>query len=705
MTAPSLIDVADPWAGRPTPTGGVVARPRLVAALGATGGGCVAVLSAPAGYGKTTLLCQWEAADTRAFAWLSVDGRDDADPPRLRRRAAALLERMPSDEPFVLVLDDAQALRAAPARLALRRIAADLPPDAVLAIATRSEAPLPLARLRAQHRLVELGTGRLTMHRDEVAALVALDGRRLPADEFDALIELTEGWPAAVSLALLALAEGRFPSRQSGADDLFAAYLEDEVLAGLRPSDRVFLRRTSVLETLSGPACDAVLDRTGAAAVLARLAFANVLLLPLDRRGERLRRHRLLADMLAAELARVEPAHAGRLHRRAAGWCDGAGDVHGAIGHALAGGDLERAARITWAGAAHAVAHGDGAGVERRLARFTERELATTADLALTAATSELIAGRGDLVSHWASAAAVLAPAASPPAVFGALAAFRAALGHEGLPQAIDDAARAAAQLPRDDLSVALCHFVAGAARHVLGDRERARVELTSGARRAAVAAPALHALCLAQLGVLAVEREDRAEATELVARARAQVERHGLGDAPACALVFAAAAVVRAHDGRADEARADLAHAIRLQDRLVDFAPWYDAELRVLAAWAAWRLCDVPGAIAHLRDADRYARRAPEATVLTSWLDRAQAQVAEATAPTAAPPASLTAAELRILRFLPTHLSFREIAERTFVSANTVKTQANAVYRKLDVSSRSEAVSRARSLGVLDPA
>ena len=168
---------------------------------------------------------------------------------------------------------------------------------------------------------------------------------------------------------------------------------------------------------------------------------------------------------------------------------------------------------------------------------------------------------------------------------------------------------------------------------------------------------------------------------------------------------MFAAAAVVRAQDGRGDEARADLAAATRLQARLVDFAPWYEAELRILCAWASWRLCDVPDALARLLDADRFARRVPEAGVLAGWQERAaRAARRRATADAAAPPASLTAAELRILRYLPTHLSFREIAERTFVSANTVKTQANAVYRKLDVSSRSEAVTCARALGVLDP-
>ena len=250
MTDTSLIDVvtpADPWAGRPTLSRGVVPRPRLVAALAATGPGCVAVLAAPAGYGKTTLLCQWEAADARPFAWLGLDSRDDEDPARLAERLAALLGGLPADEPFVLVLDDAHVLGGTPARLALRRIVAELPAAAVVAIATRGEAPLPLARLRAQQRLVELGAGRLAMTREETAELLGLGDRRFAADELDVLARLTEGWPGGLSLALIAVADGRAPAQLTGADPYFADYLDDEILSALTPAERVFLRRSSVL--------------------------------------------------------------------------------------------------------------------------------------------------------------------------------------------------------------------------------------------------------------------------------------------------------------------------------------------------------------------------------------------------------------------------------------------------------------------------
>jgi LuxR family transcriptional regulator, maltose regulon positive regulatory protein len=676
--------------------GDLIARPALVATLDAAGDGCVVVLSAPAGYGKTTLLREWEAEARRPFAWVELDERDD-DAELLEARVARARRSQRRGERCVLVVDDAHVLRSPDARLALERIAADLPAEVVLALATRGRSPLPLARLRAQHRLVELGAGRLAMTRSEIAALVTLGGGRPAAREIDALTALTEGWPAVLSLALLA------PSLDA-ADPTLTEYVEDQVLATLDDEDRAFLRRASVLDVLSARACDAVLGRSGSAAVLARLARADVLLVPLDPRGERLRPHRLLGRVLARELDRVEPTLAPELHRSASAWHRRAGDVDGAVRHAVAGGDVAHAAGLVWSTAAMAVTRGDAAAVERNLERFSARQIRTIPDLALAAASTELLAGRGDVAAHWRAAAVRATPSEATPAVLAGLAALRAALGFEGLSRVVGDAERAAALLPHDGPCAALCRFAAGAAHHLLGDRDRATAELTTGARRAAVTAPALHALCLAQLGVLALERDDRDEAAELVTRARAQLERHRLDDAPACALVFAASAVVRAQAGRIDDARRDLAQATRLQSALVDFVPWYEAEVRILGVQAAWRLCDVPDALARLRGAERFARRVPEATVLSAWLEEVRDQLAAATAPTGLPPASLTPAELRILRFLPTHLSFREIAERTYVSANTVKSQANAVYRKFDVGSRSDAVTRARELGVLDP-
>jgi LuxR family maltose regulon positive regulatory protein len=180
-------------------------------------------------------------------------------------------------------------------------------------------------------------------------------------------------------------------------------------------------------------------------------------------------------------------------------------------------------------------------------------------------------------------------------------------------------------------------------------------------------------------------------------------VERHRLGAYPFTALVIAASALVRAHRGRVEEAHRDFCDALDLSSQLTDFAAWYEVELFVVLALVAIRLNDVNGAREVLADAGRAIRRLGDAAMLEAWLADSWAMLDAATGPASEAPSSLTTAELRTLHFLPTHLSFREIGERVCVSANTVKTQANAVYRKLGVSSRSEAVARARQLGLLD--
>jgi LuxR family maltose regulon positive regulatory protein len=280
---------------------------------------------------------------------------------------------------------------------------------------------------------------------------------------------------------------------------------------------------------------------------------------------------------------------------------------------------------------------------------------------------------------------------------------MRAAVGRDGLSAVARDAAAARKQMPEDSAWRSFCCFLEGAALHLTGKLQRAEALLEEGARRGAVVAPAPHTLCLAQLALMAAERGDWEGSASVAARARAQVEHYGLGDYPASALVFAVSASVRAHRGRVDEAQDDVRHALRLLDRVVDLAPWYLAEVRVALARAELRLSNLATARELIDDARRDARRVPESSLIGEWIADLEAGAGAASAAGLPGPTSLTTAELRILRFLPTHLSFREIAGRLFVSANTVKTQAHAVYRKLDASSRSQAVARASELGLLD--
>jgi LuxR family maltose regulon positive regulatory protein len=198
------------------------------------------------------------------------------------------------------------------------------------------------------------------------------------------------------------------------------------------------------------------------------------------------------------------------------------------------------------------------------------------------------------------------------------------------------------------------------------------------------------------------MNEDDWDSAALLAARARAQTERVGLGEYPTIAIVFAASAAANAHFGRLGACEHDTRQATRLLAKLTDFTPWYKAECSIALAWAALRLGDLGGAQDLLKAAERELRVLPEGNTGRTWLRacRAQAELVAAARNSEADP--LTTAELRVLQFLPTHLSFPEIALELFVSTNTVKTHARAVYRKLAASCRTEAVTNARETGLL---
>jgi LuxR family transcriptional regulator, maltose regulon positive regulatory protein len=696
------------WTSRRQPLRRGVRRPALVDRLADPMAPPLAVLVAPAGYGKTTLLSEWAMCDGRPFAWVTVDERDN-DGDRLRDSVACAVHAAVGDDPeaaFVLVIDDAHALYRRSALDALAAIANELPPLAGLAVASRRELALPVARMRAQRLVTELGSRDLAMTRGEAARLLADAGHRVDADTLDTLLQRTEGWPAGLALAALYLGEGgACPNleRFGGADRLVADYVRDELLCDVPDGARAFVVRTSVLDTLNGSLCDALLDRDDSASVLEALA-RDGLVLAVDRTGERYRYHRLVRDTLRTELRRREPGLEPELHRRASAWHASTGDHDRALHHALAAGDVHTAGNLVWSNVAAAVASGRTGALERWLSRFTESEISRQPQLALAAAGCELVRGQGHLVDHWASVAAdAPRPARCRGAVDTGVALMRAAIAGDGPAGMYEDAVCACEAQPGSRAGRAFAGFLGGVASHLLGNRDEATRRLEEGARNAAVLAPQVHALCLSELAVLALERADWDEVAELSARARAQVDRHALRSAPTTALVLAVSAVARAHRGRIEEAQCDLHDAARLQATLTDFAAWYEAEVHILLARAALRLSDLNLARGLLNKATRVLKHAPGLAVLEDWLSETLGQLEAVTSSESTPPARMTAAELRILPYLPTHLVFHEIAERMQLSTNTVKSQASAVYRKFGVTCRADAVARARSCGLLD--
>lgn len=727
--------------GRPPSRDERVRRPRLLAKLTSGRDTPLVVVVAPAGYGKTSLLAAWAEEDERASVWLALEEWHN-DPIRLTREivaglresepvasmlADALEEPTPDlvsillpalaealegrTHPVVLILDDAHSLTSADALQVLTTVVEHLPVGSQLVLASRTRPALPLGRLRAHRALLELGASEMAMGRTEAKSLLRAAHVKVGSDGVEALVERTEGWPAGLYLAALA-ARGESDTatalaRFAGDDHAVADYLRDEFLSELDADDVEFLLGASMMERLSGPLCDVVLGRSGSALILDRLARGNMPLQAVDRSHEWYRCHGLLRDMLLAELRQVDPEREVRLHRRASVWHAEHGELDSSIAHAIAARDARRAGDLLWESLPRYMTEGRNELVQSWLRRFSPEDLSLHASLALTAAYSALALGDLRQAEHWGLvAAAALARSQVPPQVASlptGIALMEAVVDRHGLAPMGRHAARAYELEDDDSPWRSICCLFQGVADHLMGDRERAREHLEDGIHRSSVVAPPVEMLCLSQLAMITIEEGDWDSGVDLIARAVHQIESHSLASYPTSALTFAVSADVRSHVGQVDEGKRDARRAAHLLTRLGDFIPWYEAETRIMLARAALRLADVGAARALLAEASQLARRVPDAVVFGGWLDETWDLIDSAATTALAGPRALTMAELRILRFLPTHLSFREIGARLHVSTNTVKTQAHAVYRKLDASSRSEAVSKAAAIGLLE--
>jgi LuxR family maltose regulon positive regulatory protein len=670
------------------------------------------LLTAPAGYGKTTLLMQWARESGRPTAWVTLD-EPDRDREVLADSIAGALAGIGVDpslgRSFLLVIDDAHLAAPKGLEAAVLGTLRWLPEGSQLAVASRCEPALALGRMRAGRMLVEVGAEDLSMSAAEAASLLRNAGLDLEFTDVQTLVRSTEGWPVALELAALSwsrrpeLAEHLAEPR--GDDHLLSEYFRAELLASLSPATVRFLTRTSVLDRLSGPVCDEVLGRKRSATVLAELARANVPLAPVDPSHEWYRLHGLFRQMLQTELRRAEPELESDLHRRAGEWYCGAGDVDRAIEHARRGEDLDRTGELLWAHLHRYLGDGRNHLVQRWLSGITEVRVAGCARLALVAAHSHLALGSVAVAERWARSTAVSlseAPGESAGPERAGVLIVEAWAAHSGARGMGEDAARAYELLPQDSPWRASCCFLRGTAALLLGDDSEAERRLEEGAACGAVMAPGAASLSLAQLAVLAAQRDEIDAASDFAVRAGSIVHEHGLSTYPISALVFAVCATAGMRAGRVDEAKAAASHCLGLLDLLDDSLSWYGAEARILLARVSLALGDVAGARELLADASRLGRRTPDVVVFQRWFDDAWNQFDARAESALAGVATLTTAELRVLRFLPTHYSFQEIAQRLHVSSNTVKTHVHAVYRKLDASSRSEAVAQATHAGLL---
>lgn len=688
----------------PTLYDGYVRRPDLVSRLREARGYPLVLITAPAGYAKTSVLAEWADQDDRPFAWVSLGSRDN-DPTRLLNRLVEAVDGVSiKGRPFVLVVDNADIVRSKEASDALANLIASLRPDGQIALACRAEPRLPLGRMRAQREVFELTRRDLAMSRTESAAVLEQLDLQLSPGEIYALHERIEGWPAALYLAGLFLAqEPASTVAEFGGDDRFVSdYFWEEFLTRTSPARLRFMIRSSVLEDLTGQICDEVLQRSGSGRVLRELSRSNLPLDPLDHADGSYRYHPLFKQALAAELHRREPKAEPGLHRRASDWYAKHEKFEEAIDHAIAAGDQALAANLIWGRVGPSLAGGNREAARDWLDRFSARSVAGSPQLALCAAHLYLALGDGELGQHWASVADEYfeEAAADDPDLLADLLILRATLARNGVAQMARDAIRAGEQHAPDSPWRSISCFYAGTAYQLSGDSLRAREWLEQGARGGAANGPLVQVFCLTQLALLHLDQNDLESALRIVGQAREQLVRFHLDVYPVMAFVFAASSLTRSREGRIEEAVADRRRAMELLERLAGFPDWYLAETRIMLARASMNLDDAGRAKSLLDEAAVFAARVDDAPTLARWLSESLAWASSTASRDTR--SELTPAELRTLQFLPSHLSFREIAERSFVSPNTVKTQAQAIYRKLDASSRAEAINRAQEVGLL---
>src|SRR6516164_2762680 len=445
---PPGVPVSGPPAGRP----GYVARLGLVDRLGESVAAKLALVMAPAGWGKTSLLREWWlAGDRSGRAWLSVEAAHN-DPARFWSAViaalgtvvpgidAAVVEAPGRDgaagcvEPVLLghlagvrgrvtlVLDDFHRVISPEVLECFGFWVERLPPAVGLLVAARSDPALPLARLRAQGELAEIRTGELAFSEAEAAQLLGgMAGAGLSAEQVRMLWQRTEGWAAGLYLAGLALRERKdgdlagFVRGIAGDDWHIGDYLAAEVLGELAPRVRSFVLRTCVLGRLYGPLCDAVTGSGGPQGLLEEIERAQLFVVPLDNTRRWYRYHGLFAEALRGKLDRSEPGLAALLHRRAAAWYRQHGPVTEAIAHAIAAGDLADARELIAAHWAEVLGQGLAGPLLSWLEQLPPELIAADARMCLIGAVAACQDGRPQEAGPWLAAAEAAAPAGPFP--------------------------------------------------------------------------------------------------------------------------------------------------------------------------------------------------------------------------------------------------------------------------------------------------
>ncbi|MFE4465431.1 LuxR C-terminal-related transcriptional regulator [Oerskovia sp. NPDC056781] len=744
VTAPASEDLDDLFVGVkfavPRHRAPDVSRAALIDAARASGRRVVGV-TAPPGYGKSTLLAEWARTDPRTVVWITLDRFDDAPRALLSVLASALARHgigLPglgtdmvgpdasllgraaprlasvlrtSPVPFVLVLDDLHEVRSAACHDVLGIVVGGIPDGSQLVAASRDEQP-HLARLRATDGTVEVGVRELALDAEGTAQVFAAAGVPLTPHVADAVRARTEGWPVGVHLAALVArdgGDGADVAAVTGTDRYVADYLQRETLRRLPGETRQFLRRTAVLDDLTAPLCDAVLGEASSLRHLRELESAHLFLVPLDRHRRWFRYHALFRELLLDDLLTTEPDLADDLRVKAADWYEANGSPERAVEQLLATGERERAARLVTRIVMSLFQAGQISTIDRWLGILGDEAIRRHPPLAVLAGFVAVYEGRAGVAERWGAVADAATfdgiPGDGSASFDSARAMYRALRCPDGPQRMLDDAHLALAAEPEWSSWRDTALVLSGDALRLIGDDESAVRHLELGVEAASALGDADTLVYAgAQLADLDMDRGRWENARLRVQRVLAAIGGHRMDDYPTSALGYAVAARLAHHDH--DLALTDdlLTRGMRTRTYCTYAFPTLAVRVRLRLARTSWATADVAAVRHLLREIDDVLLRRPALGVLTDEAAdlRKSFDAAEHASTVAGHGPPLTPAELRLLPYLQTHLTIREIGERLFVSRNTASSEIGSIYRKLGVSSRSEAVERALARGLL---
>lgn len=719
----------------------LVARPRVQEALDRDDVR-VALVAAPPGYGKTVAARTWYERCPGSVAWVTLDAGDN-DPVRFWTYAATAVDRIRGGlgraalqrlrrvggtlegaliellngmaafgDPITIVLDDFQAITDRDCLDSVDYAVEHLPPTTRLIVLTRSDPPLRLPQLRATGALAEVRANDLAFTPAEAhELLVRRGGLPLDEEEVRVLHERTEGWPGALYLALLWLRGLEDPHgavREFGGDHRFVAdYLNHEILGSLDARARWFLLHTSVLGHFTAELCDEVFARFDSASELERLEHSNLFVAGLEHGGW-YRVHPLFAEFAEFQLATVDPGSGGEIHRRAARWFLARDLPVEAVEHAAAAGDHDLVAKIVLDQHLALVRTGGARTLLRWTQMLPEERLVRHPELAMAAATAVSLLGPRTIDRRRYLSMVERARAADPacitPYVEAGVAMVKAFTFDDGVSAAVA-AGRRAVEIAGAGAEDVLVASLAGLAEalYFAGDLAGASafalraMEHPESAHRATAETVARATLALVDVdrGLVDAARVHAAKARSLVGSIHST--RSWLG-----AVAYVAVASVHAAEGKLAEAERELVYAERF---------FRDDVPTVHHAWLLLLLASVRcrrGRLHEAQESLEAARLELAGLDDSGRLPELAAGVVEELELTSSRAEhgemleSPSEAELAVLRLLASELSAREIGSRLFLSANTVRTHTRAIYRKLGVNSRADAVARATALEIL---